>query len=74
MNRSYAVHYCQALTTESPFFGFDEVETVPMKPLARELREQDQLALERWLSRAGMAAEPALIKRTVIEFPIRRDG
>ena len=67
-----------ALTTESPFFGFDEVlETVPIEATRwrEELREQDQLALERWLSRAGISVEPsAVIKRTVIEFPIRRDG
>ena len=68
----------KALRTGNPFFSFDNtLRTVPIEATRwrEELREQDQLMLERWLSRAGVQVEPtATVKRTVIEFPIRRDS
>ena len=66
-----------ALRSDNPFFSFDEtLESVPIEATRwrEELREADQLALERWLSRAGVLVEPtAAVKRTVIEFPLRRE-
>ena len=62
-----------ALRSKTPFVTFDAVlKAVPIEATRwrEEQREQDQLALERWLARAGIRADPpAVIKRTVIEFP-----
>ena len=67
-----------ALDSDSPFVQFDRtLAAVPIEATRwREAqREEDQLALERWLVRAGVRPEPpAVIKRTVIEFPRRPKG
>ena len=76
-DKTLRTNLLQSLQTGNPFFSFDNtLRSVPIEATRwrEELREQDQLALERWLSRAGVLVEPAaVIKRTVIEFPIRRD-
>lgn len=65
----------EALKSSTPFQSFDAVLfAVPIEATRwRETeREADQLALERWLMRAGYQVDPpAIIKRTVIEFPRR---